>query len=179
LSVVQALSNNKAPQIARALHQLSDTCRVAIQWIPAHCGIPGNEKADKMAKKGAQSEQPNTSVSYSEKVAIIKTLMRPRQEKDAYHQLSRPEQVVIVRLRSGHNRLNAHMYRKYKLVPSPLCPCGEEEQNTEHILQRCKRHDQERKATWPSEIPLSRKLFGDRGDLMRTTQFISATGVIV
>ena len=104
-----------------------------------------------MAKKRAQSEQPNTSVSYSEKVAIM---MRPRQEKDAYHQLSRPEQVVIVRLRSGHNRLNAHMYRKYKLVPSPLCPCGEEEQNTEHILQRCKQHDQERKATRPSEITL-------------------------
>ena len=36
LSVIQALTNKMAPQIARALHQLSDTCRVAVQWIPAH-----------------------------------------------------------------------------------------------------------------------------------------------
>ncbi|XP_015915700.2 uncharacterized protein [Parasteatoda tepidariorum] len=25
---------------------------IALQWIPSHCGIPGNEKADVLAKKG-------------------------------------------------------------------------------------------------------------------------------
>ena len=34
--------------------------------------------------------------------------------KDAYHLLDRPGQVVLARLRSGHNRLNAHMHRKLK-----------------------------------------------------------------
>jgi ribonuclease HI len=179
LSVIQALTNRKLPQLARALHQLNTACRVAIQWIPAHCGIPGNEKADKLAKQGAKSEQTNTSVSYSEKVAIIKALMKPKPEKDAYHQLDRPEQVTIVRLRSGHNRLNSHMYRKYKLVQSPLCPCGEEEQTTEHVLQRCMRYNQQRTETWPSAVPLNRKLHGDVEDLKKTAKFIEETGLTV
>ena len=51
--------------------------------------------------------------------SIIKTALKPRQEKDAYYLLDSPGQVVLARLRSGHNRLNAHMYRKLKVVPSP------------------------------------------------------------
>jgi len=179
LSVLEALTNSKVPQLANALQTLSTSCRVILQWIPAHCGVPGNEMADKLAKQGAQSEQPNASVSYQEKVTIIKTLMKPRQEKDAYHLLDRPDQVKMVRLRSGHNRLNAHMYKKFKLVPSPTCPCGEEDQTAEHVLQRCIRHDQERDALWPSETPLHQKLHGDVEDLRRTAQFISSTGLTV
>ena len=64
-------------------------------------------------------EQPSTSIHYQEKTTIIKTALKPRKEKDAYHLLDRPGQVVLTRLRSGHNRLNAHMHRKLKLVPSP------------------------------------------------------------
>ena len=56
---------------------------------------------------------------------------------DGYHLLSRKQQVILVRLRTGHNRLNSHIHRKLKLVPSPTCPCGQEEQTTEHVLQRC------------------------------------------
>ena len=29
------------------------------------------------------------------------------------------------------------MHRKLKLASSPTCPCGQEEQTTEHVLQRC------------------------------------------
>ena len=83
-----------------------------------------------------------------------------RQEKDAYHLIDRPGQVVFARLRSGHNRLNTHMHRKLKIVPSPTCPCGEEDQTTEHVLQRCNRHESERIAQWPSTTPLHQKLYG-------------------
>ena len=179
LSVIEALTNNKAPQLAKTMQQLSTSCKVAIQWIPAHCGVPGNEKADQLAKLGAQSEQPEVCVSYKEKTTIIKSLTRPRQEADAYHLLSRAEQVTMVRLRSGHNKLNAHMYKKYRLVPSPTCPCGEEDQTAEHILQRCKRHNQERKATWPSDTSVHQKLQGNIEDLRRTTQFITLAGLVV
>ena len=71
------------------------------------------------AKCGAQEEQPSTSIHYQEKTTIIKTALKPRKGKDAYHLLDRPGQVVLARLRSGHNRLNAHMHRKLKIVPSP------------------------------------------------------------
>jgi len=57
-----------------------------------------------------------------EKTTIIKTALKPRHEKDAYHLLYRPGQVVLAGLRSGHNRLNAHMQRKLKIGPSPCVP---------------------------------------------------------
>jgi hypothetical protein len=47
------------------------------------------------------------------------------------------EQVVLLILRSGHNRLDHHMATKLKLVPSPLCPCGLDNQTADHILQAC------------------------------------------
>jgi len=43
LSILQALTNNKLPHLAKALQLLSNNCRVALQWIPAKCGVPGND----------------------------------------------------------------------------------------------------------------------------------------
>ena len=64
-------------------------------------------------------EQPSTSIHYQGKTTIIKTALKHRQEKEAYHLLDRPGQVVLAQLRSAHNRLNAHMHMKLKLVPFP------------------------------------------------------------
>ena len=46
LSVLQALTNNTLSHPTKALQLL----RVALQWILAHCRVPGNEQADKLAK---------------------------------------------------------------------------------------------------------------------------------
>ena len=67
LSVLEALQTNKSPLLATQMQELCNTCRVVLQWIPAHCGIPGNEKADQLAKCGAQEEQPSTSIHYPER----------------------------------------------------------------------------------------------------------------
>ena len=40
-----------------------------------------------------------------------------------------------VSLRTGRNRLNAHMFRKMKLAPSSLCNSGLENQTTEHTAE--------------------------------------------
>ena len=157
------------------MQELGNTCRVVLQWIPAHCGIPGNE----LAKCGAQAEQALTSIHYQEKTTIIKTALKPRNEKDAYHLLDRPGLVVLARLCFGHNRLNAHIYRKLKSVPSPTCPCNEEDQPTEHVLQSCNRHQPERITQWPSATPLHQKLYGGLEDLKKTTNFITAAGLVV
>ena len=66
------------------MQELGNTCRVVLQWTPAYCGITGNEQADQLAKCGAQKEQPSTSIQYQEKTTIIKTALKPRQEKDAF-----------------------------------------------------------------------------------------------
>jgi len=48
-----------------------------------------------------------------------------------------------------------------------------------YVLQRCKRHDQERAAAWPQETTLQQKLYGDVEDPRRTTTFIVDTGVVM
>ena len=38
---------------------------IVLRWMPAHCGIWGNEKADFLAKRGANVlQRPNTLISY-------------------------------------------------------------------------------------------------------------------
>ena len=39
------------------------TQRPTINWIPAHTGIPGNENADKAAKRGLQLDRIHTIVN--------------------------------------------------------------------------------------------------------------------
>ena len=135
-SVPQAYQNHKLPNLAKTLQQVAVTRMVVLQWIPTHCGISGNEQADILAKEGARGGQHANNVSFSEKKTLIRALTMPRSQRDDYHLLSRKQQVVLVRLRTGHNRLNSHMHGKLKLAPSSTCPCGQEDQTTEYILKK-------------------------------------------
>ena len=63
--------------------------------------------------------------------------------------LNRTEQVIMFRLRTGHNRLNAHMYNKFKAGESEMCPCTADIMTVEHLLQHCRLHDAMRRDTWP------------------------------
>ena len=38
-----------------------------MQWIPSHYGIPGNEKAEQLAKEGAAEDQPDVPITYHQK----------------------------------------------------------------------------------------------------------------
>ena len=63
-------------------------------------------------------------------------MFRAKKIPDDCHTLDRAGQVTLIRLCTGHNRLNSHMHRNKNLVPSPLCTCGTNDQTTLHILQR-------------------------------------------
>ena len=161
------------------LNRLLTSRRVVLQWIPAHVGVPGNEKADHLAKEGSQMQQTCTSVTYQE----AKTLVRARQqnqwrdetdgyqaEKDGIHQLERKGQVTIYRLRTGHCRLHKHM-RKLGLCPTALCECGLGNQTPEHILQTCPKMTS-RQHFWPEPTTLQTKLWGTAEDLQKTADFV-------
>ena len=70
LSTLLALTANHADALVRelqdSLRRLCHRQRVILQWIPAHCGIPGNEKADGLARAGSNLDQPQVDLSYSE-----------------------------------------------------------------------------------------------------------------
>ena len=170
LSVLQAYQNHKLPNLTKALQQVATTRRAVLQWIPAHCGISGNVQADILAKEGARGEQHANNVSFSEKKTLIRALTMPRSRTDDYHLLSWKQQVILERLHTGHNRLNSHMHRKLKQAPSPTCPCGQEEQTTEHVLERCPLHIED---MWPVSTSLTAKLYGCKQELEKTTSFIS------
>ena len=104
---------------------------------------------------------------------LIRALTKPKLQRDDYHLLSRKQQVILVRLRTGHNRLNSHMHHKLKLAPSPTCPCGREEQTAEHVLQRCPLCKATREDVWPVSTSLTTKLYGCKQELEKTTSFIS------
>ena len=80
---------------------------------------------------------------------------------------------VLVRHRTGHNRLNSHMHDKLKLASSPTCTCDQADQTTEHVLQRCPLHKATREDVWPVSTPLTTKLYGCKQELEKTTSFIS------
>ena len=80
------------------------------------------------------------------------------QKADAYNQLERHEQVVISRRRINHNNLKQHLYRTFKVGNTDQCPCGEEAQTAEHILQRCQLYKELRVRTWPQTTLEAQKL---------------------
>ena len=115
--------------------------------------------------------QPNNNITYSEKKSIIKALTAPSTApsilNDDYHLLPREQQTVLVRLHTSHNRLNNHMYRKLKLVPSPTCSCGQKDQTTYHEIQRCTLSVAVRKEVWLHNTVLITKLHGCRQELKK------------
>ena len=131
---------------------------LTLQWIPSHCGIPGNERADYLAKKGAAKTQQDKPVSQATVKQIIKSNNKiewynkwaqndkgrvmyhhiPKPNKiDPINSLERKDQVVIFRLRTNHIQLNAHLNRILK-DHQPACPlCGYREETVHHFLFEC------------------------------------------
>ena len=100
-------------------------------------------------------------------------------QHDGYYSLERSEQVLLFRLRTGHNRLNDHMYRVLRIGRSVMCPCNTAPMTSAHVLQECPSHGASRRAIWPQSTPLEEKLYGNLANLSRTVEFIKISGLII
>ena len=143
---------------------------MVLLWIPALCGIPGNERADRLAKTGSKQLQPMSTSMYQE----AKTLLRNRQKcqwkratgdynpsTDPINRLARHEQTAIFRLRTGHCGLRAHL-KRIGIMDSALCDCKEAEQTVHHILQDCPIWRKQRHQLWPRNESTSPTSCGER-----------------
>ena len=73
---LQSLIFNTPDQpIYQLLKDLPQDCILVLQWIPAHCEIPGNVRADRLAISGSKQLQPLSTSTYQE----VKTLVRNSQ----------------------------------------------------------------------------------------------------
>ena len=152
LSVLQALqsgNNTKLNDLSSVLTSLCTSHAVILQWIPSHCDLHGNETANSLAEEGSHKEQTHRSTSYTEaKIIIWAEQLRqwhqqhPRyNSSDPFHLLPRRQQVTIFRLRTGHNRLNHHLFTKFHICQTKNYPCQTGSQKTEHLLQSCHLHE--------------------------------------
>ena len=190
LSVLSKLQNphqKDLSEVETALVDLAAQTNLILQWIPAHCGI------QEMSK---QTGLPGREASWNKRTDIPPILMKrpssnssPRKKWKQQHQnynqsfslhkLNRTEQVILFRLRTGHNRLNAHMYNKFKVGESEMCPCNADIMTAEHLLQHCRLYDAMGRDTWPDPTLLRDKLYGNLGELRRTAAFVRATGISI
>ena len=126
---------------------------VILQWVPGHCGLVGNEWADKAAGESAISTDeplPNLGgISYQSAKALIKreivdpptSHLKSKAVFDGPRKtdpLSHPDAVLIAQLRSGYCRKLAAYRSVVDANSSPTCPnCEADHETLEHWIQEC------------------------------------------
>jgi len=199
LSVLQALENDNSrdrqiTNVSKLISKIitSHEIKVILQWIPGHTDIPGNDRADLLAKAGASKPQTETSASLKTAKQVIKQQkkkiwlnqwansnkgrpifhhMASPNPKDEINKLKRNEQTTIFRLRSEHIQLNSHLKRIGVKASSecPLCSCPEE--TVQHHLFECTALDDLRREYLPQKPDTANTLFGPKDVLKNTHVF--------
>ncbi|GFV20068.1 uncharacterized protein LOC103524116 [Trichonephila clavipes] len=143
----------------------SDNCRellgkikgkIVFQWVPSHCGLWGNERADFLAKKGTgilQNFRRDLTL-HSAKLEIKRifresfrlTASRVARDKPwstlckkSHGIPSSPRAAAVAKFRllTGHDCLCAHLFR-FNLVTSPICVlCDTGQDMTAAHLDEC------------------------------------------
>ena len=83
LSVLNKLQNpsqKDLKEVETVLVDLTAQTNQTLQQIPAHCGIQGNEQADRLTREGGQPDQEDRFTSYTDEEMIIKTLAKKKME---------------------------------------------------------------------------------------------------
>ena len=166
--------------------------KLTLQWIPGHCNLQGNERADRLAKEGARKEQPENPCSYSNIKRILKSKsreewltkwkegetgrvvykeMKEPNPKDNINSLSRKHQSAIFQLRTGHSKYNFNLNR-FDPLYTPLCRnCTHPYETTEHVLFECPGLRREREQLLPPSPTINNTLYGSKNQLVNTAEF--------
>ncbi|GFW52781.1 reverse transcriptase [Trichonephila clavipes] len=126
---------------------------VALQWVQSHVGVLGNERTEQKAKQGAESTQPEVSLTHKRAKSIIftyidkytimtqktKSFGRPWETlvtvSPILRHLERAEAVSRFRLTTGHDFLGVFLHW-LDVAAKETCPiCGHTRMDSNHLLQ--------------------------------------------
>ena len=154
-------------KIQEQMHQLD--ADVHLLWIPSHCDVDGNEKADELANQGTSDDQTGVPVSPKITKAKIKqakwTVTHTRAleifgdkrcpKYEIEKTWSRTVRTAFARIRSGHYKeLKDYRHRILEQEDDPNCEeCGVPE-TTEHVLCHCSTTEEARVRNWPGQVTM-------------------------
>ncbi|XP_071037144.1 uncharacterized protein [Parasteatoda tepidariorum] len=123
-----------------------------MQWVPAHCGLQGNETADFLPKKAAKILQISKPVPFYTAKRLIKISLRTtfkaklqeaNKDKDWLEEIEdipswpREKSVALFGFATAHDCLSKHLNR-IKIFSSPFCPlCNLQEEMDANHLRLC------------------------------------------
>ncbi|CAK9814087.1 hypothetical protein ANTPLA_LOCUS8065 [Anthophora plagiata] len=147
--------------------------RLGIAWTPAHVGIEGNERADRIAKERTGNDHsveikiPEEDLTRNAEEEAWKWSRNANQEEGTYKgikyfnsrisnnnkkkpwftavsNLERKSIVALSRIRANHYNLNESLERK-NLVNSAKCECGHGVQDIDHVICQCLVNEEQRR----------------------------------
>lgn len=176
MSSLQLISSNPksyssiVQKIQNLLIDLNQEKNVVLHWVKAHCGILGNEIADRSANKGhSNSVSELYDLTIEEMVSILKRNFQEywndywkftsdlcgkgmflrairddiKGSEPVAKLSSRRHEVVIHRLRMGHAGLKQYLYR-FEMEENDECEHCQLPESIEHYIMSCPLHQDPR-----------------------------------